>query len=187
MPALHLRGQFTARERRWEPELWVLADSAHPLLLKWIGAFQHEENVLQTVRVEHPAAAAALERGLRESCRAELPGVYFGFNSAALDPASDRTIASLAGVLARHPEWNVTIEGHTDSIGSVAANQALSERRVEAVRQRLTTAYHVDAHRLRVVGYGRSRPRESNATIEGRARNRRVELVRDCAGQSRSK
>jgi outer membrane protein OmpA-like peptidoglycan-associated protein len=188
VPALHLRGQFTARERAWAPEIWVLADSAHPLLLKWIGAFQHEENVLQTVRVEHPAAAAAaLERDLVASCRAELPGVYFGFNSAALDPASERTITSLADVLARHADWKVTIEGHTDSIGSVAANQALSERRVEAVRQRLVTGYHVDAGRLRVVGYGRSRPRESNATIEGRARNRRVELVRDCAGQNRSR
>jgi OOP family OmpA-OmpF porin len=124
---------------------------------------------------------AALERELDSACRADLPGIYFAFNSAALDPASDRAIASIAAILARHPDWNATLEGHTDSIGTGAANQALSERRVEAVRARLIEQHKASAARLRVVGHGATRPRESNGTIEGRARNRRVELVRDCA------
>ncbi len=190
VPALRLRGDLTTRHGRWTPEVWILADSVYPLLLKWVGAFSQPENVLQTTRVDLPAAGlaghgsvldAALERELDSACRAELPGIYFAFNSAALDPASDRAIASIAAILARHPDWNATLEGHTDSIGTGAANQALSERRVEAVRARLIEQHKASAARLRVVGHGATRPRESNGTIEGRARNRRVELVRDCA------
>jgi outer membrane protein OmpA-like peptidoglycan-associated protein len=181
VPALHLRGRFTAsRERRWEPEIWVLADSAHPLFLKLDPSAPN--TVFQTVRVDLPAQE--IEGVLGSACRVELPGVYFGFNSAELDPASDRAIGSLAGLLARHPDWNLTIEGHTDSIGSATANQALSQRRAEAVRDRLVTRHRVDARRLGAMGFGRSKPREPNTTIEGRARNRRVELARDCGGRT---
>jgi outer membrane protein OmpA-like peptidoglycan-associated protein len=220
LPALHLRGDFTARQGRWQPQLWVLADSAYPLILKWIGHFMEPGNVLQTTRIDLPfqsapadgagsggdvllvgrqglgparevevgapagagaaAAAAVIERELAASCRVELPGIYFAFNSAHLAPASDRAIATLADILARHPDWTATLEGHTDSIGTAEANKALSERRVEAVRTRLVDRYQVNPTRLRVTGYGAARPREPNGTIEGRARNRRVELVRDC-------
>jgi outer membrane protein OmpA-like peptidoglycan-associated protein len=74
----------------------------------------------------------------------------------------------------------VTIEGHTDSIGGARPNQTLSERRAEAVRARLVAA-GIAAARLKAVGYGAARPRETNSTIEGRARNRRVELARNCS------
>jgi outer membrane protein OmpA-like peptidoglycan-associated protein len=123
---------------------------------------------------------ATLERELDTVCRIELPGVYFAFNSAEIDPASDRSLAALARMLAEHRDWVMTLEGHTDSIGTAAANQKLSQRRAEAVRTRLAERHGVDTRPWNAVGYGPSRPREPNATIEGRARNRRVELVRDC-------
>jgi len=191
LAALHLRGDFTARQGRWQPELWVLADSTYPLILKWIRAYHETGNVLQTTRIDLPAKGAgtegslpgggALEGELIASCRVELPGIYFAFNSAHLAPESDGAIAEIAGILTRHPGWTATLEGHTDSIGSATANKALSERRVTAVRARLVEQYKVNVARLRVAGYGALRPRETNTTIEGRARNRRVELVRDCA------
>lgn len=191
LPALHLRGDLTARQGRWQPELWVLADSTYPLILKWIRSHHETGNVLQTTRIDLPAKGAgtkgslpgggALEGELIASCRVELPGIYFAFNSAYLAPESDSAIAEIAGILTRHPGWTATLEGHTDSIGSAAANKALSERRVTAVRARLVDQYKVNIARLRVAGYGAARPREANTTIEGRARNRRVELVRDCA------
>jgi len=191
--ALHLRGNFTAKGRRFEPQVWVLADSTYPLLLKWVGHSAQPTNVLQTVRVDFPVGEGGgtgatapgggqLELSLKEQCRVELPGIYFAFNSAVLDPASDRTIGVLAEVLARHPDWTGTIEGHTDSVGTAAPNRSLSERRAAAVRDRLVEAHKADSVRLGTAGYGSSRPRETNATIEGRARNRRVELVRRCAG-----
>jgi outer membrane protein OmpA-like peptidoglycan-associated protein len=215
--AIHVRGDFSARQGRWEPEFWVLADSSYPLVLKWVGAFRESGNVLQTTRIDIPllvaptegvaagagallvgreglgaateagtssgnagADAAPLERALSASCRVELPGIYFAFNSAQLAPASDRAIATIAGILARHPDWTVTLEGHTDSIGAAPANRTLSELRVAAVSARLVDRHQVNAARLRVAGMGAARPREHNGTIEGRARNRRVELVRDC-------
>lgn len=205
MRALHLRADLTARQGRWQPEFWVLADSTYPLILRWVGAFGEPTNVLQTTRIDLPLAPApregivmaaggllvaregkpdlaSLERELSSACRAELPGIYFAFNSAHLAPASDRAISAIAGILARHPDWTATLEGHTDSIGSAAANKALSERRVAAVRARLVEAHQLNPARVKVAGLGAARPREPNATIEGRARNRRVELVRDCAG-----
>jgi outer membrane protein OmpA-like peptidoglycan-associated protein len=196
LPALHLRGDFAAREGRWQPELWVLADSTYPLILKWIGAHREITNVLQVTRIDlapqvargsgagaaggTAGGAAALERELSASCRIELPGIYFGFNSAHIDPASDDAIAAIAGILARHPGWTATLEGHTDSIGSATANKTLSERRVTAVRARLVEQHKINSAQIRVAGFGAERPRDTNTTIEGRARNRRVELVRDC-------
>lgn len=181
LPALHVRAKFTMRTKTWSPEFWVLADSAYPLLLKWVGAYEEPANVLQTTRIDVPGAMRDIERVLSTSCRVELPGIYFAFNSAVLDAASDRTLTGIADVLARHPDWRVTLEGHTDSIGTAAANRVLSEQRVAAVRSWLVARHKVDGARLDTRGFGSARPRESNATIEGRARNRRVELVRDCA------
>jgi outer membrane protein OmpA-like peptidoglycan-associated protein len=193
VPALNLKGSFAKGLRRQEYEFWVLADSAHPLLLKTMV----EGHVFQLVRVNFPldwpgstgrslaesgglGEAATLERELDAVCRIELPGVYFAFNSALIDPASDLSLAALAKVLAEHRNWAMTVEGHTDSIGTAAANRKLSQRRAEAVRARLAQQHGLDTSAWKAVGYGPSRPREPNATIEGRARNRRVELVRDC-------
>ena len=86
-------------------------------------------------------------------------------------------------MLAGHPDRTGTIEGHTDSVGTAPANLTLSERRAAAVRTRLVGAHRVGPARLATQGFGSSRPREPNATIEGRARNRRVELVRSCPGR----
>jgi outer membrane protein OmpA-like peptidoglycan-associated protein len=182
VPAVRVRGQFAARGRQWAPEMWVLADSAYPLLLR----VSNEEHVFQVIRVDRlTTLAGEVEVTLGAACRVELPGIYFGFNSAVLDSASDATIARVATMLARHPQWTITLEGHTDSIGGAQSNQLLSQRRAEAVRARLTTHMTGGARTIRAVGYGASRPREPNTTIEGRARNRRVELVRDCEGKSR--
>lgn len=188
LPALHIKGNVTSGTRRSEWDLWVLADSAHPLILKSIL----EGDVFQMVRADLPTEGG--RRGKRGSgdgemdmggklgtgCRLELPGVYFAFGTAVIDPISDRALAELARALAAHPDWKFTVEGHTDSIGTDAANQALSRRRAEAVRARLAEKQGVDTKAWGAAGYGATKPRESNATIEGRARNRRVELVRDC-------
>jgi outer membrane protein OmpA-like peptidoglycan-associated protein len=188
VPALHVRGQFLGRGQQWTPEFWVLADSAYPMLLKVVSV--DPPKALQIVRIDLPDETSAtsvgrareIERDLASACRVELPGVYFAFNSAALDPASDRALASVADILARHRDWSVVIEGHTDSIGGDAPNRALSEQRAAAVRDRLVTQHRIDGARLRFAGYGASKPREPNETIEGRARNRRVELARTCGG-----
>lgn len=178
--ALHLRGQLSFRDRKWTPEIWVLADSAYPMVLRWVGAAKETSNVLQTIRIDFPTESTVIEGLLAKECRAELPGVYFAFNSAVLDSTSNRALASVAALLAKNKDWSITLEGHTDSIGSAAANKTLSEKRVGAVRDRLVAGYKVEPARLRTAGMGSVKPREPNTTIEGRARNRRVELVREC-------
>jgi outer membrane protein OmpA-like peptidoglycan-associated protein len=114
------------------------------------------------------------------TCRVLVPGVYFEFDSDELNPASAPWIGLVARLLERHPEWSVTIEGHTDSIGGARYNEGLSERRAAALRRELVTRHAIAAARLGTRGFGATRPLEPNTTLEGRARNRRVELVRPC-------
>ena len=178
VPSLHIRGRFTYREQPLEQDFWVLDDSSHPLILKTVTG----RDVLQLLRVEMPAdSVTVIERELDQQCRAELPGVYFAFGTAVLDQASNATLASVAGILKRHSQWTLSIEGHTDNIGGSAANQRLSEQRARAVQLSLSAEHAIAAARLQSSGFGPTRPRASNETMEGRARNRRVELVRPCA------
>jgi outer membrane protein OmpA-like peptidoglycan-associated protein len=177
VPVLHYTGNFAFQDEKATIDFWAVADSTHPLILKVLSG----KDLLQTIRIDLPTKDANLERALTAECRAELPGIYFDFNSSSLDPASDPALAAVSQLLAKHSDWTIAIEGHTDNIGSAAANQTLSTQRAESVRSALTSRYHIAAARLRSAGFGATRPREPNTTIEGRARNRRVELVRPCA------
>ncbi len=87
-------------------------------------------------------------------------------------------LKEIADAMITNPSWKLSVEGHTDNIGGDAYNLDLSNRRAAAVKQALGERYHIAPDRLTTVGYGASRPKESNDTLEGRARNRRVELVR---------
>jgi outer membrane protein OmpA-like peptidoglycan-associated protein len=127
-----------------------------------------------------PGAMAGMPREATGTCRVVVPGVYFEFDSDELNPASAPWIGLVARLLERHPDWTVTIEGHTDSIGGARYNQGLSERRAAALRRELVARHAIAAARLGTRGFGASRPLEPNMTLEGRARNRRVELVRPC-------
>jgi outer membrane protein OmpA-like peptidoglycan-associated protein len=179
VPAVRLHGKFAFQEKSIEGDYWVLADSSDPLLLRETWGPQ----VLQVIRIDRPvggAIDAGMEGELARNCRVELPGIYFAFASADLESESRPTLASLAAMLSKHSDWTMAIEGHTDSIGGASSNQQLSERRAQAVRAALVSQFHIDGSRLSATGFGATRPRESNATIEGRARNRRVEAVRPC-------
>ncbi len=85
---------------------------------------------------------------------------------------------AIADLMTQNPGWQLSVEGHTDNIGTEAYNLDLSKRRAAAVKQALVERYHITANRLATVGFGASRPKEGNDTLAGRARNRRVELVR---------
>jgi outer membrane protein OmpA-like peptidoglycan-associated protein len=125
-------------------------------------------------------ATAGTPRAATGTCRVVVPGVYFEFDSDELNPASAPWIDLVARLLERHPDWTVTIEGHTDSIGGTRYNQGLSERRATALRRELLARHAIPGSRLGTRGFGASHPLEPNTSLEGRARNRRVELVRPC-------
>ena len=78
-----------------------------------------------------------------------------------------------------HPELNLIIEGHTDSVGKDAYNQKLSQRRADAIRKYIIEKFGVEANRLTAKGYGESRPIYDNRVAVGRAKNRRVEAAAD--------
>jgi outer membrane protein OmpA-like peptidoglycan-associated protein len=76
------------------------------------------------------------------------------------------------------PDWKLSIEGHTDAVASDRSNLELSGRRAAAVRDALTAGFRITPGRRTTTGYGESRPQDRNDTVDGRARNRRVELIR---------
>ena len=128
------------------------------------------------------AGAAALERALETTGRAEVYDLFFAFNSDRIREESEPTLTLIAGLLTRHADWRLNIEGHTDNIASDSVNLDLSKRRAAAVRKALVDRFGIAAARLTAEGFGESRPKDTNETLLGRARNRRVELVRATAG-----
>jgi outer membrane protein OmpA-like peptidoglycan-associated protein len=88
-------------------------------------------------------------------------------------------LKQISDIMHKNPTWKLSIAGHTDNIGDSAFNQGLSERRAAAVKDALVTEYKISPDRFSTSGYGASQPIETNATMEGRARNRRVELQRE--------
>ncbi|HQA02177.1 MAG TPA: OmpA family protein, partial [Thermomonas sp.] len=109
--------------------------------------------------------------------RARLDGINFDFSSARLQPESEPLLKQVAAMLNGHPDWTLTLEGHTDNVGGEAYNQRLSEQRAAAVVASLV-AQGVDAKRLVSAGFGMDKPVASNDSEAGRAQNRRVEIMR---------
>jgi OOP family OmpA-OmpF porin len=109
---------------------------------------------------------------------ATIGGAQFDFNRAEIKPAGRDVLDGAVKVLRDNPSLHVVVEGHTDSIGSDAYNQKLSERRAKAVRDYLVRQ-GIDPSRITTRGYGKSRPVATNATEEGRAQNRRADIVAD--------
>jgi outer membrane protein OmpA-like peptidoglycan-associated protein len=176
LPALHVKGTLAVGDDQGEAEFWWLDDAQAPIALK--AGFQG--SVSQTVRINRPGKEALQDRLTGEHCRSEVPGIYFLTNSAQLLEASRPAVERIAALLRVRQEWIVTLEGHTDNIGGDAANLDLSRRRAEALKSDLASRYGIAPNRLRTAGYGSKHPLDSNATIEGRARNRRVEVSRPC-------
>lgn len=123
-----------------------------------------------------PGDAAALRERLEARGHVPVLGLSFETGGTRLTPASEPALDLLARILREDPELAVVIVGHTDNEGSLEINLGLSRRRAGAVREALV-ARGVPGDQLTAEGVGFLAPRTSNATPEGRARNRRVELV----------
>jgi adhesin transport system outer membrane protein len=108
--------------------------------------------------------------------------VQFAVNSSLITSAFDEEIGRAAAFLQANPDIVAIVEGHTDISGTAPYNQWLSERRANAVRNLLVEKYAVRDTQITAVGHGQSRPIADNATAEGRALNRRVDLVLDSSG-----
>ena len=103
---------------------------------------------------------------------------HLGFESAStrITPGSEQTLKDLTAILKAYPAVTVRLEGHTDSMGAKEANKMLSQNRADAIRATLV-ASGVDAKRMETAGWGGERPIASNDIDEGRAKNRRLEMI----------
>ncbi|MEP7244756.1 MAG: OmpA family protein [Gammaproteobacteria bacterium] len=177
LPVIHARGTLRDGEDQEAFDYVVLADPANPIVLRSSG----DDTSAAILRIEFPEPAASptsIESSLAKNEVATVYGIYFSFNRAVLRPESDRVLKEIAKTLKSHPDWKLRVDGHTDSIGNNKANLDLSRRRADALKAALVTRYAVDGARLTTGGSGESSPQATNATAEGRARNRRVELRR---------
>jgi outer membrane protein OmpA-like peptidoglycan-associated protein len=121
--------------------------------------------------------ASAMGEAIDRDGRIAIYGIHFDFDSAALQPASDPQLAELAALMAARPGLEAIVVGHTDGQGAFDYNLALSQRRAQAVVDALVGRHGVARERLTPAGAGMVAPVARNNTEDGRALNRRVEIV----------
>jgi len=131
----------------------------------------------EAMKQEVTADAKFMAEGLSSTGHVAIYGIYFDFNKSDLKPESDPALKEIAKLLIGTPNLKVFIVGHTDNVGGIDYNMKLSQARAGAVLKELTTTYKVNPQRLKAFGVGQLAPVAPNKTEEGRAKNRRVELV----------
>ena len=199
----HAAAQEALRARKEAEDMRAAAQRAQAEAEKHRAAALQQQRAAEEEAARNRAAAAELDQRLQQAVRereelrgsllnqlnviletrdtarglvVNLSDVTFATAQATLEPGAREKLARVSGILAAHPTLRLEIEGHTDSVGSDPFNQALSERRAEAVRHYLIQQ-GVPAASTSAAGFGKARPVASNDTAEGRQLNRRVELV----------
>ncbi|AZZ94293.1 DUF4892 domain-containing protein [Hahella sp. KA22] len=122
--------------------------------------------------------AEAMAKGLDAEGHIALYGAYFDTDKADIKPESAETLAEIAKLMKSQPSLKVLIVGHTDNAGALDYNRSLSEHRAKAVMDALVSQYKVGAERMTALGVGMAAPVASNENEAGKAKNRRVELVK---------
>jgi outer membrane protein OmpA-like peptidoglycan-associated protein len=159
-------GHITARKG----DTWYGLDNS--------GSFYYQTIVtVKAMTQEVTADASALGDEIAKSGHVAVYGIHFATAKATIEADSEQTLNEIVKLLDGSPDLKLRVEGYTDNVGQAATNQALSEKRAQAVVSWLT-AHGVDASRLAAKGLGQANPVADNATEEGRAKNRRVELAK---------
>lgn len=180
---------------QWQTNTYVLLNQNDSGQTVWVSIFANEfggsggkpitPQVLLTV-VESQAMeddkivvrdASAIETALAEEGRIALYGIYFDFDKTDLKEESAPQLEEIASLLRQRPELQTLVVGHTDNKGALEYNESLSKRRAESVVNALVSSYGIARSRLTPLGVGMAAPIASNQTEEGRAKNRRVEIV----------
>lgn len=122
--------------------------------------------------------AEALAKEIEQTGHASIYGIYFDTGKADVKPQSEKALAEIAKLLKHNGTLNLYVVGHTDNVGTLSSNMELSKRRADAVVKLLVSKYSISVNRLFAAGVGPLSPVAANNTEEGRAKNRRVELVK---------
>ncbi len=194
VPSIHVRANLKVIENagrsgpgrpgpRDQPaEAYILDDPNTPVMLSWMlgeSMKQYDSFKVQVVRVTYPRDKPTIEQQLEKNRKAITWGINFDFNSDTIRPVSEPVLKEIAQAMSDRPDWKLNVTGHTDNIGGHKYNLELSQKRAAAVKKALVERYRVDPNRLSAGGSGDSDPIDTNETLEGRARNRRVELTLD--------
>jgi outer membrane protein OmpA-like peptidoglycan-associated protein len=152
-------------------EAWVQAEKGNGKI--WLRIVEKKE-MEQTI----VADAAAFGNDIRATGHAAVYGINFDTGKSTIKPESTQAIGEIAKLLEADPGLKIHVVGHTDNVGGVDSNIKLSQDRAEAVLQALVRDHGIAPGRLRSYGCGQFAPVASNDSEEGRAKNRRVELVK---------
>jgi OOP family OmpA-OmpF porin len=164
----------TTEQKLAEADMQRLGEERDQLLIQ-SRTREAQQATAQATQLEQELAALKAQQTERGTVLT-LSDVLFESNRADLKPGIMRTLFPLVTFLKEHLRRTVSIEGHTDSIGSSSYNLDLSEHRAAAVRDFLV-AQGIEPGRITAVGYGETYPVVSNDTEAGRQQNRRVEVV----------
>ena len=137
-----------------------------------------EKNAVYVTRIRVAESNKDIYDELSASGRWTTQGILFETGKSELKPESTPTLKAIAAALKGHADLKVEIQGHTDNVGSAATNMTLSQARADAVKAALEADYAVGAGQLTAKGYGDTKPMAKNTTPEGRANNRRVEILK---------
>lgn len=171
---------LAARRVRPEGDIYVALYVAHHTLLNSLNYPYVQLDIIELGPMEEKLVtvdADALAKDIETHGHVSVYGIYFDTDSDRIKAESWSSIEQIARLLAENPELNVIIVGHTDNQGGIQYNLDLSQRRAAAVRDALVERYGIEIDRLAAVGIGFFAPVASNRTEQGRAKNRRVELV----------
>jgi len=152
-------------------EAWVQAEKGNGKI--WLRIVEKKE-MEQYIEAD----AAAFSNDINTTGHAAVYGINFDTGKSTIKPESAQAIGEIAKLLEADPGLKIHVVGHTDNVGGVDSNIKLSQDRAEAVLQALVRDHAIAPSRLRSFGCGQFAPVASNDTEEGRAKNRRVELVK---------
>ncbi len=166
------KGRSTLRFNKNGKEIWA------QVWAEFTGKYGLEIVEKGAMGQDIQANADAFNNSLQSTGHAAVYGILFDTNKAELKPESEQAIEEIAKLLKANPALKLHVVGHTDSVGIVDANLKLSQARADAVLKALVTKHGISTARLRAFGNGPFAPVASNDNEDGRAQNRRVELVK---------
>lgn len=163
----------TLKLERQGREIWIEVSAGDGGSRYWLNTIEKE-----AMQQEVTANAASWSSDIANNGHAAVYGIYFDVDKAEIKPESDPALQEIAKLLQKDVQLRIYLVGHTDCTGEFVHNMKLSEARANAVMNVLLGKYGVAAARLKAYGIGSLAPVASNDTEEGRAKNRRVELVK---------
>jgi len=171
---------FVAKGKR-DGKIYTMALYIHYNRSSWEGLSDNIFVLAQIIEKEDmetgQVSAASIDEKIKNEGKEVFHNILFDFGSDNLTQESYAIIETLASYLKENPEQKYYIVGHTDNVGSLPSNQTLSEKRALSVQQALISKYGVSASQISAHGVGQLSPLAINTTQEGRALNRRVEVV----------